>query len=114
MSNDICIWKSNASFAKEDAGLIYGQLAEGETKPDAIDATEAIKQLVKTISNMYPPLEQDPSSVWASSFICSDWHCMVSMSYDSENYVDAFIALQELCTEHGLTLFDSGSGDVFP
>ena len=114
MSNDIYIWKSNKLFKKQDAGNIAGQLAEADTKPDQIDASDLIEKLITSISTPHPPLERDPSSVWGSSFICSDWHCTVSMSYASEYYVDAFIDLQSECKRLGLTLYDTSSGDVFP
>lgn len=114
MSNDICIWKNNEHFRKEDAASIYGQLVEGDNKPDQIDVTENIQKFIHSISAIYPSLDDDPTSVWASSFICSEWHCTVSMSYDHPSYIDAFMEVQSLCEQYGLTLFDSGSGDVFP
>jgi len=113
MSNDVYIWKSNELFNKKDADKITQQLAEGTTKPDQIDSSDLIEKFVASITTLYPPLEQDPSSVWSSSFILSGWHCMVSMSYSSEKYVDAFMEMQAECERLGLTLYDSGSGDIF-
>ena len=96
------------------AGNIYGQLAEGDSKPEQIDATEQIQKFVTSITRRFPPLEEDPSSIWASSFFISDWHCLVSISYSNDNYVDIFMEIQDLCESMGLTLYDSGSGDIFP
>lgn len=114
MSNDICIWKSNKHFRKEDAPSLYGQLVESKNKPDKIDTCRNIEKFVQSITTIYPSLENEPSSVWASSFICSEWHCTVSMSYSHPSYVDAIIDMQSLCEKYGLTFFDSNSGDVFP
>jgi len=114
MSNDIYIWKSNDKFSKDNAQNICGQLAEGDSKPDQIDSTEVLKYVVNSITAFYPSLDEDPSSVWSSSFHCSDWHCTVSMSYDDDRYVDAMMELQSLCEKHGLTLYDTGAGSVFP
>ncbi len=96
------------------AGNIYGQLAEGQSKPEQLDASNLIEEFVTTVTQRFPPLEEDPRSIWASSFITSDWHCIVSMTYDNENYVDIFMEIQDICESMGLTLYDSGSGDVFP
>jgi len=114
MSNDIYIWKSNEKFTKDHAQDIHGQLAEGDSKPDQIDSTDVFNDVVSSITNIYPSLDDDPKAVWASSFFCSDWHCTVSISYDGDRSVDAMLELQSLCEQHGLTLYDTGAGTVFP
>jgi hypothetical protein len=113
MSCDFAVWFPARRLTNEQAGELYAQLCEGDTR--GVRSSPAVEAFYGELTAKHPDLDAAPEDrvdqcPWSVPCDRSPGHVIMSCVWSQAAYVEKLV--RDLARKHGLAVYDAQAGAV--